>query len=292
MSFMKMELLPPCPVVVVDDITCGKELDFEVDVKVQNVGNVDGTDFAIVYSKPPASIKELISNSTLATPIDGFSAYGNVIFVNSCGNDTSCTKTDDFPAAVEVAKNADATIIIVGLDLKFEREEQDRADLKVPGHQIDLVNQVANAAKGPVILVIMLQDALNSMSLRLVPEFGYPGRTYKFFNGETLYPFGYGLSYSQFNYSMVSSAYALNLKLGKLQHCYDVIYEDGTTRPPCPVVVVDDITCGKELDFEVDVKVHNVGNVDGTDFVIVYSKPPASIKELISNRLLGSKGCS
>ncbi|XP_042485812.1 beta-D-xylosidase 3-like isoform X2 [Macadamia integrifolia] len=279
-----------------------------------------------------------------STPKDGFSTYGNVTFVKACEDDTPCTKTDGFPAAVEAAKNADATILVVGLELKFEREEFDRVDLKLPGNQTDLVNQVASAAKGPVILVVMAAGCIdvsfakqnpkiqailwvgypgeeggramadvvfgkhnpsgklpltwyindytdklpmNSMSLRPVPELGYPGRTYKFFNGQTLYPFGYGLSYTQFNYSMVSSAHAFNLKLGKLQHCRDIAYEDGTARPPCPAIVVDDITCGKELDFKVDVKVQNVGNVDGADVVIIYSKPPAGIKETHIKQVIG-----
>ncbi|XP_043692296.1 beta-xylosidase/alpha-L-arabinofuranosidase 1-like [Telopea speciosissima] len=279
------------------------------------------------------------------SPKDGFSKYGNVTFVKSCGDGTACTETDDFPAAVEAANNADATIIVAGLDLGFEREEFDRDDLKLPGQQTDLINQVSNAAKGgPVILVVMsggcidisfaknnpkIQSILwvgypgeeggraiadvvfgnhnpsgklpvtwytndytdklpmNSMSLRPVPEFGYPGRTYKFFKGETLYPFGYGLSYTQFQYSMESSGKALHLKLGRLQHCRDLAYEDGAASPPCPAVVVDDINCGKELEFEVDVQVQNVGKMDGSEVVIVYSKPPEGVVETHIKQVIG-----
>ncbi|XP_042490851.1 putative beta-D-xylosidase [Macadamia integrifolia] len=125
------------------------------------------------------------------------------------------------------------------------------------------------------------------MSLRPLTKFGYLGRTYKFFNGETLYPFGYGLNYTRFKYSMVSSSHALQLKFGRLQHCRDLTYEDGTARPPRPTVVVDDITCGKELDFEVDIQVQNVGNVDGADIVIIYSKPLVGIKETHIKQVFG-----
>ncbi|XXG84676.1 hypothetical protein AAC387_Pa10g2142 [Persea americana] len=44
---------------------------------------------------------------------------------------------------------------------------------------------------------------MTSMQMRPVEELGYPGRTYKFFNSTTVYPFGYGLSYTQFNLTLV-----------------------------------------------------------------------------------------
>ncbi|XBI11103.1 hypothetical protein VPH35_138227 [Triticum aestivum] len=42
---------------------------------------------------------------------------------------------------------------------------------------------------------------MTSMELRPVPKHGYPGRTYKFYQGlEVPYPFGYGLNYTKFLY--------------------------------------------------------------------------------------------
>jgi len=34
-----------------------------------------------------------------------------------------------------------------------------------------------------------------------------PGRTYRFYTGQAVYPFGFGLSFTTFNYSMVSSSF-------------------------------------------------------------------------------------
>lgn len=57
--------------------------------------------------------------------------------------------------AIEAAKNAEATIIFAGLDLTIEAESLDRENPTLPGDQTQLINQVADAAKGPVTLVIM-----------------------------------------------------------------------------------------------------------------------------------------
>ena len=59
------------------------------------------------------------------------------------------------PAAVKAAKEADATILVVGLDLNREAESHDRQILLLPGYRMELVTSVANASKGPVIMVIM-----------------------------------------------------------------------------------------------------------------------------------------
>ena len=61
----------------------------------------------------------------------------------------------DIPSSHERAKNADATIILAGLDLSVEAESLDREYLILPGYQTQLINQLAKIAKGPVILVIM-----------------------------------------------------------------------------------------------------------------------------------------
>lgn len=59
---------------------------------------------------------------------------------------------------------------------------------------------------------------MTSMPLRPADSFGYPGRTYKFYNGAAVYPFGYGLSYTEFRNELASPAEAyLEIKLNKYQ---------------------------------------------------------------------------
>jgi beta-glucosidase len=67
-------------------------------------------------------------------------------------------------------------------------------------------------------------------------DYGMKGRTYRYFNGDVLYPFGYGLSYTKFSYS--------ELKIPK------------------------EIVAGSELKFSVTVT--NIGALDGSDIAQVY----------------------
>lgn len=117
---------------------------------------------------------------------------------------------------------------------------------------------------------------MTSMQLRPDDTLGYPGRTYKFFNGSTVYPFGYGLSYTTFNYNLKSSDRSLNIKLDKFQHCRNMNYTDCAYKPPCPSVLIDDLKCDDQFEFEIQVE--NIGTRDGNEVVLVYEIPPKGIK--------------
>ncbi|PIA36575.1 hypothetical protein AQUCO_03300044v1 [Aquilegia coerulea] len=131
------------------------------------------------------------------------------------------------------------------------------------------------------------QLPMTSMPLRPIDELGYPGRTYKFFNGSTVYPFGYGLSYSTFNYTLPASKRAMNIKLNQHQQCHDLNYTDGAHRPPCPSILVDDMQCKDEFNF--DVQVQNNGSSKGNHVILVYSKPPNNIIRTYLKKVIGFK---
>ena len=115
---------------------------------------------------------------------------------------------------------------------------------------------------------------MTSMSLR--PVNNYPGRTYKFFNGSVVYPFGYGLSYTKFNYTLGSSNMSFNIKLGEDIPCRDMEYmANNTGKPPCPAILIADFSCKDH--FELDIEVKNIGAKHGNEVVLVYSKPPTGI---------------
>lgn len=92
--------------------------------------------------------------------------------------------------ATQAAKQADATILVVGTNMKIEAEGLDRDDLILPGYQNQLISQVAVASKGPLILVIMsaggvdISQFLNpAWNLKYIKDkikgilwFGHPGQ--------------------------------------------------------------------------------------------------------------------
>lgn len=115
---------------------------------------------------------------------------------------------------------------------------------------------------------------MTSMQLRPVEELGFPGRTYKFFNGSTVYPFGYGLSYSQFKIAVVKARRYIITQLDAVQHCHEMKIQPGKAKPPCPAVSVDELSGNKIEDIDFLIKVKNVGKIDGSYSLIVYAAPP------------------
>lgn len=129
---------------------------------------------------------------------------------------------------------------------------------------------------------------MTSMKFRPVDELGYPGRTYKFYDGPVVYPFGFGLSYTQFTYnvSLALNSTAINIKLGPFQKCLPVDYKPNSgPAPSCPAVNIDDTDCSQAIGLVVQVT--NTGKTDGSNVIIVYAKPPqniagAAIKKVIA----------
>ena len=116
------------------------------------------------------------------------------------------------------------------------------------------------AGRMPVTTLLSSSDLRDSVDYNMSTA---PGRTYRYFSGKTLFPFGYGLSYTQFVYS--------DLKLvpgGKIEACKGV---------------------------NVTVTVTNSGTRDGDEVVQVYLIPPkidgiiVPLQELITFDRVGIK---
>jgi beta-glucosidase len=161
--------------------------------------------------------------------------------------------------ALEIARQADAVILVLGLSPKLEGEEMqvniegfqggDRVQIGLPRSQEDLLEKLGGLGK-PVVLVLLNGSALAINWARdhvpAIVEAWYPGqaagtaladvlfgdynpagrlpitfyksvdqlpaftdysmkgRTYRYFTGEPLFPFGYGMSYTTFTYRDLS----------------------------------------------------------------------------------------
>ncbi|XP_023750732.1 beta-xylosidase/alpha-L-arabinofuranosidase 2 [Lactuca sativa] len=255
------------------------------------------------------------------SPLQGLSEYVKTIYVEGC--DIKCNSTSNFEEANKVAAEADAVVLVMGTDLSIEHEALDRTEIFLPGQQNLLVSEVAHAAKGPVILVIMsgggmdlnfakcdqkissilwvgfpgqegggaLADVIfgrfnpsgrlpmtwfprsyvdivpmTNNKMRPDPASGQPGQTYRFYKGETVYPFGYGLSYSAYVYRLIKAPSIMKIPLNQAHSC--------RSSSTCDAIDAGDSVC-KGLQFNIDVMVTNDGKLTGSHSVLLFSSPPA-----------------
>ncbi|XVE93085.1 hypothetical protein REPUB_Repub01dG0159700 [Reevesia pubescens] len=265
------------------------------------------------------------------TPLQGLTASVATTYVPGCSNVACGTaQVDD---AKKIAASADATVLVMGIDQSLERESFDRVDLLLPGQQPLLITEVAKAAKGPVILVIMsgggfdisfaknddkitsilwvgypgeaggaaIADVIfgyynpsgrlpmtwypqsyvekvpmTNMNMRPNPSNGYPGRTYRFYTGETIYTFGDGLSYSKFNHQLVKAPQMVSIPLEEDHVC---------RSSECKSVEAVEQSC-KNLAFDIHLSVQNKGRYSGSHTIFLFTTPP-SVHNSPRKHLLG-----
>lgn len=116
------------------------------------------------------------------TPLQGIRKYTRAIHQPGCV-DVACGDDALFGGAIEAARHADATVMVMGLDQSIEAEFKDRAGLMLPGRQQELVSKVAAASKGPTILVLMSGGPVDVSFAKQNPKIGailwagYPGQS-------------------------------------------------------------------------------------------------------------------
>lgn len=120
---------------------------------------------------------------------------------------------------------------------------------------------------------------MTNMAMRANPASGYPGRTYRFYTGPTILPFGHGLSYTQFTHSLAHAPAKLTVQLtgGHASAAASSSFPNAT-RPAAGdrAVRVAHARC-EGLTVPVHVDVRNAGDRDGAHTVLVYhSAPPGA----------------
>ena len=115
------------------------------------------------------------------TPLQGIGRYSRAIHQKGCA-DVACSEDQLFAGAIDAASQADATVLVMGLDQSIEAEAKDRADLLLPGRQQELVSKVAMASRGPTVLVLMSGGPVDVSFAKKDPRIaaivwaGYPGQ--------------------------------------------------------------------------------------------------------------------
>ena len=105
-------------------------------------------------------------------------------------------------------------------------------------------------------------DLMPIEDMSMVPNASNPGRTYKYYAGPVLYPFGYGLSYTTFSLAGSCNTSAATFVTGT-PLLLSVGHLHATNAPKDPVV-----SCS--------VQVTNTGSRAGDEVVIVFTGPNAT----------------
>lgn len=120
---------------------------------------------------------------------------------------------------------------------------------------------------------------MTDMNMRPNHTTGYPGRTYRFYTGETVYDFGYGLSYTSFQSSLVFAPEVLSVSLETTKKLSSHSNESNildTNEDPLyaeEFIEVGDTDC-KGLLFDFVVEVKNKGTRTGNHVALLFSKTP------------------
>lgn len=113
------------------------------------------------------------------SPLEAIKSVSTVLYQPGCA-DVWCA-TPQVEDAKKIASEANAVVLIMGLDQNIEREALDRMNVTLPGQQELLITEVAKVSKGPVILVIMsggsldIQFAKDNPKVSSILWVGYPG---------------------------------------------------------------------------------------------------------------------
>ncbi|KAH9306666.1 hypothetical protein KI387_011070 [Taxus chinensis] len=111
---------------------------------------------------------------------------------------------------------------------------------------------------------------MTDMNMRPNAARGYPGRTYRFYTGKTVYMFGDGLSYTNFEHKLVHAPKLVSLPIGGKHACFH-----GKSNSSCEAVRVTHTKC-QNLVMEVHVDVKNIGPRDGSHVLFLFSTPPSN----------------
>ncbi|CAH2073220.1 unnamed protein product [Thlaspi arvense] len=129
---------------------------------------------------------------------------------------------------------------------------------------------------------------MSDMHMRADSSRGYPGRTYRFYTGPQVYGFGTGLSYTTFDYKMISAPVRLSLlKLLPQPSHKKLLLQDGEKQ--LRYLRLDDLAVNscESLRFNVRYSVTNTGEMDGSDVLMLFSRMPRVLSGVPEKQLIG-----
>ncbi|KAJ3680339.1 hypothetical protein LUZ60_016617 [Juncus effusus] len=130
---------------------------------------------------------------------------------------------------------------------------------------------------------------MNDMNMRADPSRSFPGRTYRFYTGETVYNFGHGLSYSNISHKILSAPNLLKLLSSHSINSQKIVQvtKSNVKQDGLEYVYVQSISSCDALKFNVKVSVYNHGDMDGTHVLLLFVKPKVKMSGHFVKQLIG-----
>lgn len=107
---------------------------------------------------------------------------------------------------------------------------------------------------------------MTRMDMRADPARGYPGRTYRFYKGPVVFPFGYGLSYTSFRPTLAHAPTTISIPLTTLKTFKNTTMLSHGVR-------VTHTKCDS-LISSIHIDVENIGDMDGTHTLMIFATLP------------------
>ncbi|AQK58066.1 putative O-Glycosyl hydrolase superfamily protein precursor [Zea mays] len=126
---------------------------------------------------------------------------------------------------------------------------------------------------------------MTDMRMRADPTSGYPGRSYRFYQGNTVYKFGYGLSYSTFSRRLVHGTSVPALSSTLLTGLRETMTpQDGDRSYHVDAIGTEGC---EQLKFPAMVEVQNHGPMDGKHSVLMFLRWPNTKQGRPASQLIG-----
>ncbi|XP_057803198.1 beta-xylosidase/alpha-L-arabinofuranosidase 1-like isoform X1 [Salvia miltiorrhiza] len=182
----------------------------------------------------------------------------------------------------EVASVAKGPVILVimsggGMDVQFAKDDPKITSILwvgFPGEAggaaiADVIFGAYNPSSGRLPMTWYPQSYadtvdMTDMNMRPNPATGYPGRTYRFYNGPTVFSFGDGMSYTAFTHELVAAPKHVSVALEEGHAC---------RSSECKSIDAVEDSC-KDLGLNIHLRVKNEGEMRGSHTVFLFSSPP------------------
>jgi hypothetical protein len=109
----------------------------------------------------------------------------------------SGTDQSGFAAALELARSSDIVIFFAVIDQTIEKKDHDRTSIALPDIQMTLLG-----GRLPITFYLAAYvDQVKMTDMNMRPSSTNPVRKYKFYTGQSIFEFRFGLSYTTFSYA-------------------------------------------------------------------------------------------